>query len=172
MEHIETSGKLDTQQVVRILNHDSLVRRQRLSEEGRRVKISAFSGKKFPQHVLVVDDEALIRWSIAQTLAEAGWEVSEAANAKEALQRLAGDPTPDVILLDYRLPDSNDLTLLEKIRQIVPTSAVVMMTAYGTPAMQAGALALGAHRVVNKPVEMRDLLPLVQGALEARQLER
>ena len=120
-------------------------------------------------HVLVVDDEPLIRWSMTETLAQAGCEVSEAGNAKEALQHLgAAAPAPDVILLDYRLPDSNDLRLLERIRGMVPTSVVVMMTAFGTPAMQEGALALGAHRVVSKPVDMPDLLPLVQEASDAR----
>lgn len=51
---------------------------------------------------------------------------------------------------------------------MVPKSPVVMMTAYGTPAMQAGALERGAHRVVSKPVELVDLLPLVQEAYNAR----
>lgn len=118
--------------------------------------------------VLVVDDELLIRWSMTETLTQAGWEVGEAGNAKEALRHLSADPAPDVILLDFRLPDSSDLTLLEKIRRLVPGTAVVMMTAYGTPAMRAGALALGAHRVVTKPLDMHDLAPLVQEAYEAR----
>ena len=124
--------------------------------------------KSAPLHLLIVDDEWLIRWSIAETLTHAGWDVSEAGNATETLQRLATDPTPDVILLDYRLPDSSDLKLLETIRRTVPSSAVVMMTAYGTPAMQAGALELGAHRVVSKPIEVRDLVALVQQAYESR----
>lgn len=166
--------------MVQNLNHDS-PSRARLQEfgsnrfralrrEGWSVEISADMTKKSPQlRVLVIDDESLIRWSMTETLAEAGWEVSEAGNAEEALQHLSADPAPDVILLDFRLPDSNDLSLLERIRGMVPKSAVVLMTAYGTPAMQAGALELGAHRVVSKPVEMRDLLPLVQAAYEARQ---
>jgi two-component system NtrC family response regulator len=125
--------------------------------------------KKSPKlHVLIVDDESLIRWSMAETLLHAGCEVSEAGNAKETLRRLSAGPAPDVILLDFRLPDSNDLTLLETIRRVLPQSGVVMMTAYGTPAMQAGALELGAHRVVSKPVEMGDLLPLVQEAYATR----
>jgi DNA-binding NtrC family response regulator len=119
-------------------------------------------------HVLIVDDEPLIRWSMAETLAQAGWDVSEAGNATETLRRLAGDPAPDVILLDYRLPDSSDLKLLETIRRTVPKSRVVMMTAYGTPAMQADALELGAYRIVNKPLEMRDVVPLVQEAYDTR----
>jgi DNA-binding NtrC family response regulator len=118
--------------------------------------------------VLIVDDEPLIRWSMAETLAHAGWQVTEAGTARETLQRLSAGQAPDVILLDYRLPDSSDLKLLETIRRIVPKSPVVMMTAYGTPAMQSGALQLGAHRVVSKPVEMRDLLPLVREAYDAR----
>jgi DNA-binding NtrC family response regulator len=125
--------------------------------------------EKSPElHVLIVDDESLIRWSMAETLAHAGWQVTEAGTAKETLQRLSAGQAPDVILLDYRLPDSSDLKLLETIRRIVPKSPVVMMTAYGTPAMQSGALQLGAHRVVSKPVEMRDLLPLVREAYDAR----
>lgn len=118
--------------------------------------------------VLVVDDEPLIRWSIAETLAQEGLEVGEAGNAEEALRHLSSDPLPDVILLDFRLPDSNDLTLLETIRRMAPGTAVILMTAYGTPDMQVGALELGVHRVVGKPIEMRDLFSLVQEAYEAR----
>src|SRR4029079_5244558 len=89
--------------------------------------------------VLIVDDESLIRWSMAETLSHAGWDVIEAGNAKEAMERLSSDPPPDVILLASRVPDSNALTLLDAIRRTRPTSRVVMMTAFGTPAMQAGA---------------------------------
>jgi DNA-binding NtrC family response regulator len=115
-------------------------------------------------HVLIVDDEALIRWSMAETLTQAGHTVSEAGDGQEALARLSQDPVPDVILLDYRLPDSDDLQLLETIRRVAPQSPVIMMTAYGTPAMLAGAAKLGAFRVLSKPVEMHDLVPLVQQA--------
>jgi DNA-binding NtrC family response regulator len=125
--------------------------------------------KKSPKlHILIVDDEPLIRWSMAETLTHAGWDVSEAGTARETVQRLSADPAPDVVLLDYRLPDSNDLKLLATIRRTVPASPVVMMTAYGTTAMQAGALELGAYRVVSKPVEMRDLVPLVEDAYNTR----
>ena len=71
-------------------------------------------------------------------------------------------------LLDYRLPDSTDLKLLEPIRRVAPKSPFVMMTAYATPLMQACALELGVHRVVGKPVELHDLLPLVQQAYASR----
>jgi len=82
--------------------------------------------------VLVVDDEPLIRWSLTETLKDAGHTVAEAGNAESTLLRLT-DGHFDVVLLDYRLPDSNDLNLLSAIRRLSPQSAVIMMTAHGTP---------------------------------------
>jgi len=121
-----------------------------------------------PLRVLIVDDEPLIRWSISETLARFGHCVAEAGDAKEAMRSVAGQPAPDVILLDFRLPDSNDLKLLENIRQAVPQSAVVMMTAFGSPEVVTDALQLGAYRVIGKPIELRDLATLVQDAYTSR----
>jgi DNA-binding NtrC family response regulator len=125
--------------------------------------------KKSPVlHILVVDDEPLIRWSMTETLAHAGHQVAEAGDGREALKRLSASPAPDVILLDYRLPDSNDLKLLQRIRETVPETSVIMMTAFGTPDVIAGAIRLGAFRVLNKPVEMKDLPTLVLQAHDSR----
>ena len=118
--------------------------------------------------ILIVDDEPLIRWSMAETLVQAGCEVDEAGTARETLQRISEAPAPDVVLLDYRLPDSDDLKLLEAIRRALPNSPVIMMTAYGTPDVVSGAARLGAFRVLTKPVEMHDLASLVQQARTAR----
>ena len=81
--------------------------------------------------ILVVDDEALIRWSLCELLRLHGHTVLEAASASDARAAI-DDATPafDVVLLDCRLPDSNDLTLLEEIRRRMPESAVGLMTAY------------------------------------------
>jgi DNA-binding NtrC family response regulator len=114
--------------------------------------------------ILVVDDEALIRWSLTETLSESGHAVEEAADGAAALRALDEHEPFDVVVLDYRLPDSNDLNLLASIRRLAPQAAVVMMTAYGTPEVTSGALALGAYRVVPKPFEMRDLATLVTQA--------
>lgn len=108
--------------------------------------------------VLVVEDELLIRWSIAETLEHVGHTVVQAEDAATAL-RVLNDPAAsfDIVLLDYRLPDSNDLQLLARVRQLSPHSLVILMTAYGTPDVVKGALDLGAYRVMSKPFEMRDL---------------
>ena len=113
-------------------------------------------------HVLVVDDEPLIRWSIAETLGAAGHQVTEAPDAASALRALADVPDTDLVLLDFRLPDSNDLGLLAEIRRVAPAAPVIMMTAFGTPDVTAGALKLGALKVLNKPFNMHDLEDLVR----------
>jgi two-component system nitrogen regulation response regulator GlnG len=119
--------------------------------------------------ILVVEDEALIRWSITETLGQEGHTVLEAGNAASAVKAMEdADEDIDVVLLDYRLPDSNGLGLLASVRRLQPRSAVVMMTAYGTPEVTEGALALGAYRVVGKPFDMRGLESLVVEAHEAR----
>jgi DNA-binding NtrC family response regulator len=113
------------------------------------------------RRVLVVDDEPLIRWSLAQTLEDQGFDVQQASSGAEALEKSAAGASFDVVLLDFRLPDSNDLRLLARIRQLLPGSAVVLMTAHSTPEVAQGALDLGAATVVSKPFEMRDMANLV-----------
>lgn len=116
-------------------------------------------------HVLVVDDELLIRWSLREVLADHGYSVTEAADGKAAIHSLThGDGPPDVVLLDYRLPDSCDLVLLATIKKLAPQAHVILMTAYGTPEVTKGALDLGAYRVVSKPFELQDMAALVQQA--------
>ena len=106
--------------------------------------------------VLVVEDELLIRWSIAETLTNAGCYVAEAGDAAGALRAAAAEDF-DAIVLDYRLPDSNDLKLLEALRDRLPKSTVVMMSAHGTPEIVRQARALGVRQFFDKPFEMEAL---------------
>jgi len=129
--------------------------------------MSPVAPKKSPAaRVLVVDDEPLIRWSLAELLTEGGYAVTEASDGASALAQ-ASDERFDAIVLDFRLPDSNDLHLLERIRELQPNVPVVMMTAYGTPEMTSGALELGAFRVVAKPFDVHDMVSLVAEAHES-----
>jgi DNA-binding NtrC family response regulator len=115
--------------------------------------------------VLVVDDEPLIRWSVSETLTDLGYEVVETGDASGARSAVADDHSKfDVVLLDYRLPDSNDLGLLASIRRESPHAQVILMTAFGRPEVVRGALELGAYRVVNKPFEMEAIADLVNQA--------
>ena len=118
--------------------------------------------------VLVVDDEALLRWSLAELLRQRGHSVIEAANADHARDAITHSSEPiDVVLLDYRLPDSNDLRLLEEVRRRLPQSAVVLMTAFGTPEVMQAALDRGAYCVLNKPFDLHGVERLVTNAHQA-----
>jgi CheY-like chemotaxis protein len=121
--------------------------------------------------VLIVDDEALIRWSLAETLVEAGHRVAEAADGEAALESCSKDAEFDVVLLDYHLPDSNDLGLLASIRRLAPQAVVIMMTAFGTQEMIEEALRLGAYQIAPKPFDVHDIESLVLQAHASRPTE-
>ena len=115
-----------------------------------------------PLTVLLVDDEPLIRWAVSEALSEAGHVVVAAGDGAGALKAVTtAQQAFDVILLDFRLPDSHDFTLLTAIRTRAPQSAVVLMTASGTPEMLADANRLGVFRVVNKPFDLVELHNMV-----------
>ena len=120
-----------------------------------------------PAHVLIVDDEPLIRWSLRKGLVQRGHDVVEAGDAAGALACLTAEPGRfTVVLLDYRLPDRQDLTLLRDIRRLSPASAVLMMTAYGDAQMRTEAVALGARAVIDKPFQVSAVISLVESPPE------
>ena len=115
-----------------------------------------------PRRALVVDDEALIRWSVAETLTTLGMKVEQAATAAATLDVIAAASSPfDVVVLDLRLPDMNDLSLLGRVREQLPTAVVVLMTAFGTPEIIAEAVSMGVHGVLTKPFELEALTRLL-----------
>lgn len=117
---------------------------------------------KFPTQVLVVDDEPLIRWSVSQSLADEGYDVTDAPDAATALRIVTTSPLPfQIVVLDLRLPDMHDLSLLGTLRQLLPEARVILMTAFGTPELMSSARALGAT-VLSKPFELDDLNRLVR----------
>jgi DNA-binding NtrC family response regulator len=123
------------------------------------------------ERILIVEDEKLIRWSIRSRLKEEGYSIDEAENGKEAFQLLRDDDC-DLMLLDFRLPDITGLEILERVRQEAPDVSVVMMTAYGTVENAVQAMKLGAFDYLTKPVNLDELLVIVQKALETTRLRR
>jgi DNA-binding NtrC family response regulator len=108
-----------------------------------------------PLSVLVIDDEPLIRWALSDALCEAGHAVIDAPDGAGGLRAvMTAAQAFDVVFLDFRLPDSNDFALLTAIRTWAPRSAVVLMTASGTPEMVAEAYRMGAYRVLIKPFDL------------------
>ena len=127
-------------------------------------------GQIFPLHsakilprVLVVDDEGLLRWSLAETLVDAGYQVVQAPNGSEARAAMADEGHPiDAMLVDLKLPDTDGLQLVREARSRCLTCPIIVMTAYGSADTLESAMAAGAHGVIAKPFDLHDMLRLVR----------
>jgi CheY-like chemotaxis protein/RimJ/RimL family protein N-acetyltransferase len=118
--------------------------------------------------ILIVDDEMLIRWALAESLTAAGFQVIEAANAADALERFVrAAGSISVAVLDMRLPDSSDFGLLLRIHAIDPSCKVILITADGTPGILDAALDAGAFGALAKPFDMHQIAGLVRQATPA-----
>jgi DNA-binding NtrC family response regulator len=115
-------------------------------------------------HVLVVDDERLMRWAVVQTLGAKGYDIAEACDAKSAMKAVAAPDATDLVLLDLCLPDSDDLRVLSFIRTHSPNTPVILMTAFGTREVLDEAAAKGAI-VMRKPFDMTELASVVDRAI-------
>ena len=120
--------------------------------------------------VLVVDDEQLIRWSLAERLSAAGYRVVEADTAAAALERHAEGV--DLVLLDYRLPDGAGLEVLRKIKEADPDTLVILLTGFSNVEMAVEAMKSGAYHYANKPFNLDEMAILVEKALETTRLRR
>jgi DNA-binding NtrC family response regulator len=120
--------------------------------------------------VLVVDDERLLRWALGQALLERGCTVVEAFDAQSARHALESSPREfDVVLLDYRLPDSQDLGLLAHVKAASAGTRVVMMAADMLPDTMADAHRLGAVTVLPKPIDLGVVCAIVMNGEAPRE---
>jgi DNA-binding NtrC family response regulator len=100
--------------------------------------------------ILIIDDQKLIRDSLRLALKGEGYKVFVAKTGKEGLDVLEKENT-DLILLDLKLPDSNGIDILKRIKTTDPDSIVIMMTGYGTVENAVTAMKLGAFDYINNP---------------------
>jgi two-component system response regulator AtoC len=120
--------------------------------------------------ILVVDDEPLIRWSLTERLTTEGYRVLEAETAAGALAM--HEEGVDLVLLDYRLPDGDGLSVLKRIMERDPETLVILLTAYSTIDRAVEAMKHGAYHYANKPFDLDEIALLVEKALETTRLRR
>ncbi len=121
--------------------------------------------------VLLVEDEEVLRQSMAQLLESEGYDVTQAANGKEAYQRVL-ERSFDVVLTDVRMPERDGLSLLADLKKLAPQMPVIIVTAYGTIESAVGAMRQGAYDYLLKPVNFDDLLLKVQRVIDHSELTR
>ena len=120
--------------------------------------------------VLIVDDEANMRWVLKEALAEAGYEVSGASTGHEALDQMGKTPA-DLVILDLKLKGMDGLATLRQLRERWPEVVVIMLTAHGTVATAVEAMQLGAADYLRKPFDVEEVTFKLQRALERRALQ-
>jgi two-component system, NtrC family, response regulator AtoC len=121
------------------------------------------------EKILIVDDERGMRWSLRQKCEEWGYDVVEAA-AGEAGLRLAQYESPDLILLDVRMPDINGIQVLEHLKKNGDLTPVILITADPQLDDFKTAQKLGAYDFLRKPIDFEELRVTIQNALEATRL--
>ena len=121
------------------------------------------------EKILIVDDERLVRWSLRQKCEDWGYPVVEAESGEPAL-KIAQQESPDLVLLDVRLPDMSGLEVLEQMRKNGDARAVIMITADPQLDDVKDALKLGAYDFVGKPIDFDELNVAIKNALETTRL--
>lgn len=122
------------------------------------------------KHLLIVEDEAALREVVAERLADQGYDVVQAANGEEAIDRLA-EFAFDIVVTDLRLPGIDGGKVLEAAVTRYPDIIGIVVTGYGTVKDAVAAIKRGATDFVTKPFQFDELLHVLDSALEQRRLK-
>src|SRR5262245_14235256 len=120
-------------------------------------------------HVLIVDDEEAVCWTLQKALGRLGHHVAVAPSA-EAAFRLVAKQNPDAIVLDVRLPGLDGLSALGKLREMTRDAPIIVVTAFGNLSTAVRAVEGGAFDYLAKPFDLDQALDTVARALKRREL--
>src|SRR5688572_27582431 len=110
-----------------------------------------------PQSLLIVEDHQVLRDRLARAFRDRGFDVRMASNFDEAVAA-AQEDSPELAVIDMRMPGKSGLELLRTLKQIDDTTKVVIMTGFGSIATAVEAMRLGATSYVQKPADADDIL--------------
>jgi two-component system, response regulator RegA len=110
---------------------------------------------------LIVDDDEVFRNRLARALGDRGWQVHSAFDGESAL-RLAQVYSPDLAVIDLRLPGAGGLDIVRNLRALDETTCIIMLTGYGSIATALTATRLGANHYLSKPADADDILSCYQ----------
>mgnify|MGYP001565404219 FL=1 len=122
------------------------------------------------KHILVIDDEPLVRRSLCEFLTLSGYTVSSACNGKEALSLLK-EYTADIIITDIKMPEMDGIQLLKHIKKNYPGIAVILMTGYGSIENAVEAVKEGAYDYITKPIVDNEIKFVIERLLHQRHLQ-
>jgi nitrogen regulation protein NR(I) len=121
--------------------------------------------------VLIVDDEESVRYSFKKLLREPAYQVLEAKEGNEAIDKIKADP-PDLVILDIQMPGLSGLEVLQQIKKVAPRIPVLIITAYGSSDRVIAAMKHGAYEYIEKPFDIPRMQALIDEALEMGRLMR
>lgn len=124
-----------------------------------------------PTQVLVIEDEEGVRTLLTRLLMQNGFAVRSVETGQAGLRALADHPA-SVLLVDYRLPDMDGLSLLEQVTRQDPKAVAIMVTGHGTVELAVKAMRVGAADMLTKPFKPNDVLMAVRRVLEVQRLRQ
>ncbi len=136
-----------------------------------RAAIARYTERVASGRLLIVDDEAAVRWSIRECLTAAGYDVLEAGLASEAIERVLAVAI-DLVLLDMELPDRNSLMVLKRIKETSPDTQVVFTVTLSAVREAIEGMKRGAYGYITKPFNFDELAMVVERALETSRLRQ
>jgi DNA-binding NarL/FixJ family response regulator len=117
--------------------------------------------------ILIIDDDSSMRSVLSDLVRSGGYEAFSTGNGNIALKEISTH-APDLILLDIRLPGTNGMTLLEKIKEIDRDLLIIMITGHGDIKDAVRAIKLGAFDYITKPFENEEIIATIRNALQTR----